>query len=164
MACQKSTEFGSTQYKAQAAIDDAILTQYIKDNNLTDSAKKVNDTSGVYYIIEDPGSGNTLFTNSTQVTVGDTGRTIVKGQIGKGSLFYQTLQYHPTYPIGSVILGWQLGIPMGSTGGEVRLLIPSRYAYGPVAHPELNQYDLSKTGLPANSILDFRIRLYDVIN
>ncbi|WP_183579294.1 FKBP-type peptidyl-prolyl cis-trans isomerase [Mucilaginibacter sp. X5P1] len=164
MACQKSTGFGSTQYKAQAAIDDAILTEYIKDNNLTAVAKKVNDTSGVYYIVIDPGSGTTLFTNSTQVTVGDTGRTITKGQIGSGKLFYQTQQYHPTYPLGSVILGWQFGIPMVLTGGEVELLIPSRYAYGPVAHPELNQYDLNPGGLPANSILDFRIRLYDVIN
>jgi FKBP-type peptidyl-prolyl cis-trans isomerase FkpA len=163
-ACQKSTEFGSAQYKAQAKIDDAIIAQYIKDNNLTDSAKKAQDTSGVYYIVEDPGQGTTLFTQSTQVTVGDTGRLITKGLKGSGPLFYETQNIHPTYPLGSIILGWQLGIPMVLTGGEVRLLIPSRYAYGPVAHPELNQFDLKTTGLPANAILDFRIRLYDVIN
>lgn len=163
-ACQKSTEFGSAQYKAQAAKDDAIVSQYIKDNNLTAVAKRANDTSGVYYIVIDPGAGTTLFTTSTQVTVGDTGRVITKGLIGNGPLFYETQDFHPTYALGSVILGWQLGIPMVLTGGEVELLIPSRYAYGPVAHPELDQYDLSKTGLPANSILDFRIRLYDVIN
>jgi FKBP-type peptidyl-prolyl cis-trans isomerase FkpA len=90
---------------------------------------------------------------------------ITKGLIGNGPLFYETQEFHPTYALGSVILGWQLGIPNVLTGGEVELLIPSRYAYGPVAHPELAQYDLKGTsGLPANSILDFRIRLYDVIN
>jgi len=164
-ACQKSTEIGgSTQYKAQAKIDDAIVSEYIKDNNLTAVAKRANDTSGVYYIVIDPGAGTTLFTTSTQVTVGDTGRLITKGLVGSGPLFYETQEFHPTYALGSVILGWQLGIPMVLTGGEVELIMPSRYAYGPVAHPELNQYDLSKTGLPANAILDFRIRLYDVIN
>jgi FKBP-type peptidyl-prolyl cis-trans isomerase FkpA len=162
--CKKSTEFGSTQYKAQAKIDDAIIAQYIKDNNLTDSIKRVSDTSGVYYIVKDPGQGTTLFTNSTQITVGDTAWVISKGTIGNGEKFYQTGDFHPSYPIGSILLGWQLGIPMILTGGDIHILMPSRYAYGPVAHPELNQYDLSKTGLPANAILNFHIKLYDVIN
>ena len=53
---------------------------------------------------------------------------------------------------------------MVNTGGEVRLIMASRYAYGHVAHAELGpQYDLPH-GLPANAILDFRIRLYDVTN
>jgi FKBP-type peptidyl-prolyl cis-trans isomerase FkpA len=53
-------------------------------------------------------------------------------------------------------LGWQVGIPMGTAGGEIRLLIPSRYAYG--------HYAQSGLGLPANAILDFSIRIYSVTN
>jgi len=163
-ACQKSDTLGPAQYKAQAKIDDSIVTEYIRENGLTGVAKRVqtNDTVGVWYIVMDPGQGTTLFTNSTQVTVGDTGYLITKGLVGTGPMFYETNQFHPTYPLGQVIVGWQLGIPKIKTGGEVRLLISSRNAYGPVAHPELN--DILKTGLPANAILDFRIRLYNVIN
>ena len=152
-ACQKSQLYGSVQYKAQAKIDDSIVSKYIESHGLTGIAKHVrnNDTIGVYYIILDPGSGNTLFTNSTQITVGDTGKLLTTGQT-----FYATNAFHPSYPLGQVISGWQLGIPEIKTGGEVRLLIPSRYAYGHFAQSDL--------GLPANAVLDFYIRLYNVTN
>lgn len=160
-ACQKSSLYGSVQYDAQAKIDDSIISNYIKTHGLTGIAKHVQgiDTIGVYYIVIDPGEGNTLYTNSTQVTVGDTGKLLTTGQV-----FYETDKFHPSYPLGQVILGWQLGIPMVKQGGEVRLLIPSRYAYGHFAHPELGpSFDLPG-GLPANAVLDFYIRLYDVTN
>ncbi|XHR93659.1 FKBP-type peptidyl-prolyl cis-trans isomerase [Mucilaginibacter sp. UC70_90] len=57
---------------------------------------------------------------------------------------------------GGVIKGWQLGIPQIKPGGKVRLLIPSRYAYGPYAQDSIH--------LPANSVLDFQIQLYNVTN
>jgi FKBP-type peptidyl-prolyl cis-trans isomerase FkpA len=157
-ACQKSYEYGPAYYKAQAKIDDSILSQYIRQNNLTGIAKHVqnNDTIGVYYIVLQPGQSNTLYTAATSVTVGDTGRLITKGLVGYGNVFNETDTIHPQYPIGSMILGWQLGIPEIGNGGEVRLLVPSRYAYGPYAHPE--------RGLPANAILDFTIKIYNVTN
>jgi FKBP-type peptidyl-prolyl cis-trans isomerase FkpA len=161
VACQKSTLYGSVQYKAQAKIDDSIISKYIESHGLTGIAKHVqkNDTIGVYYIVIDPGSGSTLFTNSTQVTVSDTGKLLTTGQ-----LFYETNDFHPTYPLGQMITAWQLGIPEIKTGGEVRLLIPSRYAYGQYAHPELGPDFGLTNGLPANAILDFYIRLYNVTN
>jgi FKBP-type peptidyl-prolyl cis-trans isomerase FkpA len=155
-ACKKSELFGIVQYDAQAKTDDSLVSNYIKSHGLTGIAKRVDDTSGVYYIVLDPGSGNTLFTNSTQITVGDTGKLLLPND----QEFYETSDstgdFHPSYSLGQVILGWQLGIPKISTGGEVRLLIPSRYAYG--------HYPQSELGLPANAILDFYIRLYNVTN
>ncbi|MGZ3753169.1 MAG: FKBP-type peptidyl-prolyl cis-trans isomerase [Mucilaginibacter sp.] len=137
--------------KAQGIIDDNIIAKYIADNGLTGKAKKVTDTSGVYYIVLQPGQGNDLFTSSTQVTVGDTGKLLTTGKV-----FAQTNEYHPSYALGQVILGWRLGLPKIKTGGIVRLLIPSRYAYGPYAQPQI--------GLPANAVLDFDIQLYNVTN
>jgi FKBP-type peptidyl-prolyl cis-trans isomerase FkpA len=113
-----------------------------------------NDTIGVYYMVIDTGSANTLFTTSTQVTVGDTGRYIT-GPTTE-TQFYETNNFHPSYTLANVILGWQLGIPEGTAGGEIRLLIPSRYAYGHYPQPGL--------GLPGNAILDFSIRIYSVTN
>jgi FKBP-type peptidyl-prolyl cis-trans isomerase FkpA len=148
--CTK-TQSGVEQYRKQAAIDDTIVARYIRANGLTDVAKKVSDTSGVYYIIKSPGQGSNLYTSSTYVTVGDTGRMLDSTRV-----FYQTNDFHPSYQLGQMILGWRLGIPKVQKGGIVRLLIPSRYAYGP--------YPQSDYGLPANAILDFDIQVYNITN
>lgn len=148
--CQKSSS-DLEKKKIQAAIDDKIVADYITDHDLAGKALKANDTSGVYYIILQPGEGNDLFTSSTRVTVGDTGKILTTGEI-----FTQTNEFHPSYTLGQVILGWQLGIPKVKKGGIVRLLVPSRYAFGPYAQPQLN--------LPANAVLDFDIQLYDIQN
>jgi FKBP-type peptidyl-prolyl cis-trans isomerase FkpA len=145
------TQSGVEAYLAQAAKDDKIVANYIAANNLTGIAQKVSDTCGVYYIVLQPGSGNDLFTSSTQVTVGDTGKLL-----GTTTPFTETNNFHPSYVLGQTILGWQLGIPKIKNGGIVRLIIPSRYAYGPYAQAQL--------GLPANAILDFDIELYDITN
>jgi FKBP-type peptidyl-prolyl cis-trans isomerase FkpA len=156
-ACTKSSLFGPDQYKAQAKIDDSIVSKYISANGLEGKFKHVqnNDTIGVYYMIIDTGNTNTLYTTSTQVTVGDTGRYINSKTLAE-TLFYETNNFNPTYTLASVITGWQLGIPECNAGGEVRLLIPSRYAYGHYAQSDLN--------LPANAVLDFSIRIYSVTN
>ena len=157
VACTKSSLYGPEQYAAQKKIDDSIVSNYIRSKGLEGKFKHVqnNDTIGVYYMVIDTGSTNTLFTSSTQVTVGDTGRYINSNGTSE-TQFYETNIFHPTYTLSSVILGWQVGIPMGTAGGEIRLLIPSRYAYGHYAQPGL--------GLPENAILDFSIRIYSVTN
>jgi len=149
--CQK-TSSDLDKIKAQAIVDDKIITDYIAAHGLTDSVKKVSDTSGVYYIVRNAGLGNDLFTSSTQVTVGYTGKLLTTQKI-----FAQTNDFHPSYVLGQVILGWQQGIPEIKKGGEVRLLLPSRYAYGPYPQPQLDS-------LPANAVLDFDIHLYDITN
>jgi FKBP-type peptidyl-prolyl cis-trans isomerase FkpA len=156
-ACKKTTQGGLAGYKAQAAIDDKVIADYLKANP-TLVAKKI-DTSGVYAIIIDPGSGNDLFTNSTLVTVGYTGRLLTTGQV-----FSQTNDFHPSFVLAQVIKGWQLGIPQIKKTGIVRLLIPSRYAYGPAAQPQLGVAFGLKNGLPASAVLDFDIQLFDVTN
>jgi FKBP-type peptidyl-prolyl cis-trans isomerase FkpA len=151
VGCTKSNS-NLTTYKAQAAIDDKIIADYIAANGLSGKALKAKDTSGVYYVVLEPGQGNDLFTSSTQVTVGDTGRLLTTGKV-----FYQTNEFHPSYVLGQMILGWQLGLPKIKKGGLVRLLIPSRYAYGPYPQPQIGLTD-------GNAILDFNIRIYDITN
>ena len=163
-ACTKSSLYGPVQAKAQAKIDDSLLSRFIVAHNLQGVAKHVqmNDTIGVYYIVLNPGSGQTLFTTSTQITVGDTAKLIYNNLTEK--TFYTTNDFHPSYSIGAVIRGWQLGVPEILTGGEVRLLVPSRYAYGPYAQPQIGVDSLGKNGLPGNAVLDFDITLYNVTN
>jgi len=156
-ACTKTSDTGLAAEKAQAVIDDKIISTYLAQNPGLKAIRI--DTTGVYYIIKQQGSGNDLFTNSTQVTVADTGRLLTTGQI-----FTETNMFHPSYILSQVIMGWQLGIPECKTGGIVRLLIPSRYAFGPNAQPQLGVSFGLANGLPANAVLDFDIVLYNVTN
>jgi len=149
-ACKKVTD-PAVINPDQAAIDDQIIADYIAGNNLTGVAKKVGDTIGVWYIVEKPGTVSTLYSSSSSVTVGYTGKVLTSGKV-----FAQTDAFHPSYVLGTLIRGWQLGIPKANKGGIVRLLIPSRYAYGPYAQPSL--------GLSSNAVLDFTIEVFDVTN
>jgi len=147
VGCGKSNDIAA-QVKAQGVIDDKIVTNYLNSKGLPIHHV---DTSGVCYVIDTLGTGNDLFTSSTQVTLGYTGRLLATGKV-----FANTDKFHPTFVLGSVIRGWQLGVPKGKKGGTITLFVPSRYAYGPYAQPGL--------GLPANAILIFDIKLYDIIN
>ncbi len=150
-ACQKSGTDPMIQYNAQKAIDDTLVSKYLSANPGL-GAKRI-DTTGVYYIIKpgEEGTGNDLFTNSTQVTVGFTAQILTTGAV-----IAQTNNFHPSYRLSDVIRGWQLGIPLIKKNGKIRLLVPSRYAYGPFPQDSIH--------LPANSVLDFNIQLYNVIN
>jgi FKBP-type peptidyl-prolyl cis-trans isomerase FkpA len=149
--CTKSNDAG-TKVKAQAAIDKKIITNYLESNNLPQQHV---DTTDVYYLIDTLTTGNALFTSSTQITVGYTGQQL-KADETLGAIFAQTNNFHPSYVLGAVMRGWQLGIPKIQQGGTITLFLPSRYAYGPYPQPNLN--------LPANAVLVFRIKLYNVTN
>jgi len=158
-ACKKEQASVSSPaaIAAQAAIDKQKIQAYLNANNLASVAVKVGypktDTIDVWYIIIDSGTVVTPITNSTQITVGYTAQ-----QLGKPNIFSSTNNFHPTYTLGSVIKGWQLGIQKSGIkkGGKLRLLMASRYAYGP--------YPQTEYGLPANALLDFNIEFFDITN
>ncbi len=137
----------------QKQIDDDIIDQYIRENNLKVVAATANDTSGVKAIVIKQGQVNTLYSLSSSVTVGYTGK-----QLTSGKIFAQTDSIHPSFKLGEALSGWKIGILKGQVnkGGIIRLIIPSRHGYGPYAQPGL--------GLPANAILDFTIEIFDVTN
>jgi FKBP-type peptidyl-prolyl cis-trans isomerase FkpA len=149
--CSKTADV-KTEIIAQQAKDNVIITNYLKTNNITASVvDSAGVSTGIYYTIDTLGTGNDLFTSSTSVTLGYTGLLLTTGKV-----FAATDQYHPSFVLGSVIRGWQLGIPECKEGGTITLYIPSHYAYGPYAQPNL--------GLPANAILIFHIKIYNITN
>ena len=141
------------QAQIQLGIDTVLIRQYINNTNTTGFVRDVTNgvATGVYYKIDTLGTGNALFTSSTLVTVGFSGSIM-----GSSNTFIKTDIFHPSFSFGQMILGWQYGIKHIKKGGTVRFLVPSGLAYGPYEQPQLQ--------LPANAILDFTIKLYDINN
>lgn len=122
----------------QLAVDDTLIKDFIAKNSIV----AIKHSSGIYYQIIAPGTGNLTYTGATQVTVN------YEGKLLSGSIFDKSSSA-VTFSLGQLIPGWQIGIPLIQKGGKIRLLIPSTLAY-------MNQ---ARVGIPENSVLDFTIEL-----
>ncbi len=161
-ACKKAEDpavFNSNQ----SAIDDKLISDYIAANGLTGKAVKVKlgtssspDTTGIWYVIEKQGPTVAQYSLSSYITVSYVAKVLTTGEV-----IARTDNFQPAYRLGETIRGWQLAIPNArpNKGSTIRLLVASRYAYGPYAQP-----NLGAKGLPANSVLDFTIDIFDVTN
>lgn len=127
--------------KKQAKADEVTITNYIADHKLNAIATG----TGLYYIVTTPGTG-------TQPTINSTVTVNYKGYLTNNSVFDQSSPSGTTFPLSSVIKGWQEGIPLFKKGGKGILLIPSALGYG-------NQ---PQGSIPANSVLIFDIDLLNV--
>lgn len=123
-------------------IDKKIIEDYLVANNL--SAQST--SSGLYYIIEDPGGINHPTINSN-VSVN------YKGYLTDGTVFDQS--YSAGTPanmaLSNLVKGWQEGLQLIGIKGKIKLLIPSALGYGSSA----------KSIIPANSVLIFDINLVE---
>lgn len=151
--CKKDNDV-KTEIKAQLAVDSKIISDYLNTHSIT--AKQVDSAGvplGIYYVVDTVGTQDVVITSSTQITVGFTGTLLTTG-----TQFTSTDSFHPSYILGQTIKGWQYGISASKVklGGVIRLFVPSHYAYGPFAQPTL--------GLPANAVLIFNIKFYNIIN
>jgi FKBP-type peptidyl-prolyl cis-trans isomerase FkpA len=120
------------------AEDDAKMQNYITANGIT----AIKHASGIYYQVIEPGSGATPTISST-VKANYTGKFTNNTSFDAGVA---------SFPLGSVIAGWQIGIPLIKQGGKVKLIIPPYLAYG------CNDY----SGIPGNSVLVFDVELLEV--
>ncbi len=131
--------FSCEDKKPQAEIDDEIITEYIKDNNL-DMTKS---PYGIYYKIDKAGYGGYPSTNSTV-------KVSYKGYLLDGTVFDKsdgTVEFYLPY----VIQGWQIAISKLQKAGSGTFIIPSGLAYGKEG----------KGSIPPNTVLMFDISLVD---
>jgi len=160
-ACTKANSSADI-VAAQLAKDEVLINKYLTGNNIKASVvDSAGVSTGIYYKVDSAGVANTLYTNSTTVAVAYTGWLMTTSgtlgpEIGSSNQPGQSTQFHPAFVLGSVIRGWQLGIPQVGNGGAVTLYLPSKYGYGPFPQPTL--------GVPANSVLIFHIIVYNVTN
>lgn len=121
--------------------NEAEILKYLADNNLT--AQKT--ATGLYYIINEPGTGKQPTATST-VTV------VYKGYYTTKKGFDQSLDTGTTFGLQQVIKGWTEGIPLFKEGGKGVLIVPARLGYG--------SFDYG--GIPGGSVLVFDINLITV--
>lgn len=104
----------------QGEVDRLLIEEYAASNNLTPQV----DPSGLYYVIENPGTGsNPKLTDEVEVRY--------KGYLLDGTVFDQTKDNKTAvFYLGSLIPGWQIGIPLLKEGGKGIFIHPSSLAYG----------------------------------
>jgi FKBP-type peptidyl-prolyl cis-trans isomerase FkpA len=125
----------------QVEVDRNVILQYIADNNLN----ATEHSSGIYYVLDDPGQGE-------HPTIDSEVEVKYKGSLTDGFVFDQTDRDSTVkFELNGLIPGWQIAIPLLKPGGDGTFMIPSYLAYGP-----------SRVGpIPPNSVLIFEIELVD---
>jgi FKBP-type peptidyl-prolyl cis-trans isomerase len=121
------------------------IEDYLKAQGLFDDATML--PSGIWYIIDDEGTGTEQPNSISTVTVHYEGRLL------DGTKFDSSYDRAApsTFSLQNVIGGWQIGIPLFKKEGKGKLFIPSKYGYG-----------ASGSGsIPANAVLFFEIELID---
>ncbi len=123
-------------------IDKKIIEDYLTATGLTAQSS----STGLYYIIEKPGGANHPNINSA-VSVN------YKGYLTDSTVFDESYSsgQPSTFPLASVIAGWQEGLQLIGVKGRIKLLVPSALGYASTA----------KGLIPANSVLIFDIDMVE---
>ena len=140
ISCNSDREPLKTDYTAE---NEKEITDYIAKNKLT----AIKSDSGLYYIINEPGTGAAP-TATSNVTVA------YKGYYTNGKVFDQSKPEGISFGLNQVIKGWTEGIPYFKTGGSGSLLIPSHLGYG----------SYNYNGIPGGSVLIFDVKLIKINN
>jgi FKBP-type peptidyl-prolyl cis-trans isomerase FkpA len=145
ISCNKNKEV-TNELTTEATVDyvaknDKEITDYLSKNNL----KAEKSESGLYYIINEPGTG-ALPTATSNVTVA------YKGYFTNGNVFDQSGAEGISFGLDQVVKGWTEGIPHFKAGGSGILFVPAHLGYG-------NQ---TMGPIPGGSALIFDVKLISV--
>ena len=121
--------------------NEAIIQQYISDNNLT--AIKAED--GLYYTMDVEGTGATP-------NLGSIITLHYRGYYTDGEQFDATTGSPATFQLADLITGWKYGLQHFKKGGKGKLLVPSHLGYG----------STPPSGIRSNAVLVFDIDLVGV--
>jgi len=136
------TSCAKRKEKKQAEEDDKLIQEYIAEHNLT----AIKSESGLYYVIDVPGTGPSCDANS-DVRVSYTGYFL------NDDVFEQSSAQGISFNLKNVIKGWTEGIPYFKEGGSGTLLIPSALAYGTTG----------SGSIPKNTVVLFDVSLLEVL-
>ncbi len=143
-SCDEEATFDALK---QAETDRELILEYIAENNLN----AVEDSTGVWYVIDAPGSISRPEPASI-ITMNYRG-ILLNGEEFDSTYDEDGVGTPIRLPLNSTIPGWQVGIPKFKKGGKGTLIIPSGFGYG-----------RTRTGnIPSNSVLVFeKLELVDI--
>lgn len=125
----------------QLLLDIEAIDKYLADNKIT----AVTHSSGLRYVVTQAGTGGKPnFTNTVTVTYA--GRLLANGTV------FDERKTPISFPLNTLIQGWQIAFPLLNKGSKATLYIPSGLGYGALG---------SGTTIPPNSNLIFDVELID---
>lgn len=142
--CLKSGEETTCNYDACAYVAPAAEVKMVEDYLAASSTVATKHCSGLYYRIDNPGTGK-VPSNCSEVSV------TYEGKLTNGNTFDQT-STPVTFYLSQLIAGWQNALPLIKEGGRIYLYLPPSLGYG----------SQSTGSIPANSVLIFKIDLVAV--
>lgn len=150
ISCKKNESCAYTESSASATSTERT---YLQNHISTNSITALEHSSGVFYTIDNPGTGvNPSICSS--ITVKYTGTLIPSGAQFDASTGYSGV----TFSLGQLIVGWQKVLPVLKNGGSITLYIPPSLGYG-----QQNVRDAAgNIVIPGNSYLKFTIELMNV--
>lgn len=129
----------SDESKDYRAENEKEILAYIAENNLDATRSE----SGLYYVIEEQGTGAQLTYNSNVALT-------YKGYFTSGTVFDNTEGNIASFNLQGVIPGFAEGLTYFKEGGKGILLLPAHLGYG----------NNDQNGIPAGSVLIFEIEIY----
>lgn len=136
---KRSCDFNACAIKASASEITAVQN-YLTTNSIV----AIQDCSGLFYKIEQQGTGSQPDAcSSIDVTY--------TGKLTNGTTFDQATSA-VTFDLSELITSWRVGVPLLKAGGVIDLYVPPSLGYGAGAVGTI----------PGNSILVFRITLVGV--
>jgi FKBP-type peptidyl-prolyl cis-trans isomerase len=138
----------STAEKQRKISDIGVIDKYLTDNNIT----AIPDTTGVRYVITNPGS-ETIPTWYSKVRFQSTGKVLASG-----AQFYEGIS-EPKGAFDSRVVDYLHGIKVAlhkiGVGGKITAYVPSGLGFG--------TQDNSGSNVPANSNLVYEIELLEIV-
>lgn len=153
----KAQEQGLIKMEEQKKIDEQLLADYFKANNV----QTIKSPLGMYVEIKEPGTGALIDTNVV-VEVKYTGRLLngetfdsnVDSAFGHLEPLLVNMTSDPNLGMG-VIQGWYEGFKMLRNGAKAKFYIPSALGYGDRGQGN---------GIPPNSVLVFDVEVVRLLN
>ena len=124
----------------RAENDRKKIIEYLKENDMYDDAEE--DASGVFYVIENEGSGS--YPNNNSIV-----KVTYTGYLLDGEMFDS--RFESTMRLTNQIRGMQIGLTFFQRGSEGWILIPSALGYG----------EYGTAGIPRNANLAFEVEMID---
>ncbi len=143
----------SCNYSPSTIVAPLAEQQALQDSLNAHGIQATRDSSGFFYTINKPGSGDSVTSLCTTIAV------FYRGGFLNGKGFDSTTTNPAVFQLWQVIPAWQKAIPLITKTGDISLYIPPSLGYG---SKDVTNPSTGAVVIPANSNLVFRVVIADI--